>query len=366
MTKNSQNINRKLSDCIPAQCLEFVRFSGIELIERIGHDEMRSIVAGILCGENVRAATEPLTRRRISILNSAIVLTLVRASQFLSADELLDAARTEYCELNTNDPRRTVLMWILGLTNKQIQNVLRSDDGAWSEFVSAAKHVAEDSAQYSLKEFGDVRWIIEIDGLTTQWNWLWAHSLMIPLGSQALATRGAEKSMYGKFFEKLILGSVLDILGFDLDLDRTGNNMTYWLSERGERRESDATAIITDGQGVRFDIGFIGPGNTEISLDKVSRFARVDEIAGQQYEMGTIVIVDRIGEGSRIMDLAAEIDGSILQMSSSLWAKDLDTLLSERYSDYKRIFEPTAQASDVRKAVFDGLSAKDLDSIIAL
>jgi len=81
-------------------------------------------------------------------------------------------------------------------------------------------------------------------------------------------------------------------------------NKVFWLSERKEKRESDATALIRAGQGVRFDIGFIGRGNPEISLDKVSRFEREIELGRQKHYMATIILVDRIGERSRIVELA--------------------------------------------------------------
>ena len=353
-----------LSDYIPVESLEHVKVSGADLMERIGHDELREIVVGVLCGENVRTATEPLTRRRISALNAALLLTLARASKVMTPQEVLRRAHHEYRNLPTSDPRRIVLMWILGLTNKQVQNVLRSDEAAWSDFVKSASQVADESARFSAASFGELKWTLEVAGDTTEWNWIWAHSFMIPVGSQALATRGSEKSMYGKFFEKLVLGSVLDILGFTLDPKRSGADMTYWLSERGERRESDATALVADQQGVRFDIGFIGPGNPEITLDKVSRFARVDEIAGRQFEMTTVIIVDRIGEGSRIVDLAEEIDGKILQMSSSLWAKDLDDVLSERCSSYCRVFSSDAEAADIRRMAMERLGANELQRLL--
>lgn len=94
--------------------------------------------------------------------------------------------------------------------------------------------MANDAAKHSSDAFGALKWILEVEGHTAHWNWLWAHALMVPIGSQTLATRGSEKSMYGKFFEKLVMGSVLEILGFSFDGKRSGCDMTYWLSERGE------------------------------------------------------------------------------------------------------------------------------------
>ena len=353
-----------LSDYIPAECLAYVKASGSELLERIGHDELRTIVTGVICGENVRAVTEPLTRRRLAILNAALLVTLVRASQDLSPQELLEQAQQECRGLPRTDPRHAVLLWILGLTNKQVQNVLRSDDSAWSDFVRAAAQVTDDAARHSADAFGELEWTLEVAGHTAQWNWLWAHALMIPIGSQSLATRGSEKSMYGKFFEKLIMGSVLGILGFRFDRERSGGDMTYWLSERAERRESDATALVGGGQGVRFDIGFIGPGNPEITLDKVSRFEKVAEIAGRPFELATVIIVDRIAEGSRIVDLAELIDGQIVQMSSSLWAKDLDEILNETFGAYQRVFRPDAQVADIRQLASERVDRAGLQRLL--
>lgn len=353
-----------LSDYIPKECLAYVRASGKELLNRIGHDELRDIVAGVLCGENIRAVTEPLTKRRIAILNAAILVTLVRASEDMSPRELLEQAQRECRSLSLNDPRRAVLMWILGLTEKQVQNVLRSNDGAWSDFVHAAARVVDDAAQHSTDAFGPLEWTLEMAGHTAHWNWLWAHTLMVPIGSQTLATRGSEKSIYGKFLEKLVMGSVLEILGFSFDGERSGRDMTYWLNERGERRESDATALVGEQQGVRFDIGFIGPGNPEITLDKVSRFERVAEIAGNPFDLSTVIIVDRIAAGSSIVDQAEVIDGRIIQMSSSLWAKDLDDILCESCAVYERTFPLGVRSADIRRLVSERMRQADLQRLL--
>lgn len=353
-----------LVEMIPTESLESVKASGRDLVERIGYDEMRRVVAGILCGENVRAATEPLTRRRLAALNATVLITLHRASNSMSPGETIRAAHAEYEGLRSSDPRRTVLLWIMGLTTKQVQNVLRSDRAAWADYLAATESALEDSARASSGNYGDVDLRIAMQDGAASWGWLWSHALMAAVGAQTLATRGAEKSLYGKFFEKVILGCVLDVLGFTFDPNRSGRPMTFWLSERGERRESDASAIIADGVGVRFDIGFIGPGNSEISLDKVSRFARVAEIGGRRVDMATIVIVDRIGQGSSITELAREIDGVILQMSSSLWAKALDEVLASLSNQYVRTFGANSGAADVRRVVEERLDARDFRELL--
>ena len=160
--------------------------------------------------------------------------------------------------------------------------------------------------------------------------------LLNTIGAQTLAIRGAEKSAYGKLFEKLILGALLHILGFKhTSPEQSGQlNRVFWLASRGERRESDATLLYEAGKGVRFDIGFIGRGNPEISLDKVTRFEREVTLGRSHWFMATIIIVDRIGANSRIERLAREVDGTIVQMSAGYWPQEVVRVLN-RVLGYK-------------------------------
>jgi len=43
--------------------------------------------------------------------------------------------------------------------------------------------------------------------------------------------------------------------------------------------------------------------------------------------MTTIILVDNIGKGSRIDELAKQIDGTIIQMSMAYWPKQVATVL---------------------------------------
>jgi len=162
-------------------------------------------------------------------------------------------------------------------------------------------------------------------------GWQELSQIFTAVGAQTLTIRGSEKSMYGKYFEKLVLGSLLTILGFSLrdnKMDKLEN--IFWLSDRQDKRESDATVIYKPGIGARFDIGFIGPGNPEISLDKVSRFEREIEIKNQKHYMSTIILIDRIGAKSRITGMAKKIDGNIIQMSMTYWVKEVVAVLHDK------------------------------------
>lgn len=345
---------------IPDRSFDFISMSNADLVDRMGEDKIKEIIIDVLCGDNVRAATEPLTRHRIATLNAAILVTMARASTKMTAQEMLEQAHKDMETIPDNDPRSTILRWLIGLNKKQVQNILRSDQDAWNDYLNSAIRILENAAEISEQNYGLLNLEIVLDNLVTKLDWFWTHSLMTTIGTHTLATRGAEKSLYGKYFEKAILGSVLSVLGFAYDEKRLGTSMTFWLSERGEKRESDATAIISPGQGVRFDIGFIGPGNTEITLDKASRFERISQISDQKFNMVTIIIIDRVGSNSSVIDQAKDIGAQIIQMSSSFWVKTLDQTLHRLFRNYARKFSTDTDKGEIRNAVFRCLTSSEL------
>src|SRR3989344_9380367 len=95
------------------------------------------------------------------------------------------------------------------------------------------------------KESGKLQCCVKYaNGKESILDWHDMLSLFCTIGSQTLAVRGSEKSTYGKLFERLVLGSVLQVLGFEHVLypprKTTG---VFWLSSRLEARESDATLL---------------------------------------------------------------------------------------------------------------------------
>ncbi len=316
---------------------------GKSFLKKIGLDAVRNVVLDVLLGVNLRHSTEMLTRRRIGLLNIELVRMFVEGSiridDFINnlpkmSSELLKKRRLKKTE-------RAVALWVLGLTDKAFQNVLRDDaeliDWYCREYSRTCKLIAADAS----KNYGDLFGNINIGSETVaRIDWLMLTYLLNTVGSQTLATRGSDKSAYGKLFEKIILGSLLEILGFSRiskpseKNPLTSRDMVFWLSSAEGKRESDATLLYKIGKGIRFDIGFIGRGNPEISLDKVSRFERKYEFSETEYYMATIIIVDRIGEKSKITELASDINGHIVQMSASYWPKTVAEILAEVLEDY--------------------------------
>lgn len=322
-------IMKKITSHFPESALPLLVSRGEDLIDSLGLDALRDVVEGVLTGENIRSATEHLTRRRTGLVCNAMFRMYVSIAQSgLSPDELIDSAYSQYLSKDNSVEEKIILRWMLGLTQKQVQNVLRSDSQNWERYIETLFESINGIEDTSTKDYGPNN-SIYLGEPSIELNWEWQSLFSMAIGSATLAVRGSEKSIYGKFFEKLILGSVLSVMGFTLsEKDRTASKV-FWLSSRSDKRESDATLIFKVGLGVRFDIGFIGVGNSEITLDKTSRFAKMEEISGIPHNLYTIIIVDRVGKNSRVIQQAKAINSSVVQMSDDDWAIQLGVILEK-------------------------------------
>lgn len=325
-----------ISSYIPKIGKELSNYSGSEIIDRLGSDVIKSVVVSILSGGNVRSLTESLTRRRLNLSNASMLITYLNCLKNIDGFSLKlnDIVANELKNSRNDKESKIFLNWIVGLTGKSIQNVLRSDDTEFYSYLTDLNDSLGKSVMESSSVYGEITANI-IDKENHEYFLKWPELLQLftAIGAQTLTIRGSEKSMYGKFFEKLVLGSLLTILGFKIKNETNNDaNKIFWLSERDNKRESDATLLYKPGVGARFDIGFIGPGNTEISLDKVSRFEREIDFGRQKYYMSTIILVDRIGDRSRISEMAKKIDGNIIQMSMTYWVKEVASILNKKMS----------------------------------
>ena len=322
-----------LSELMSPDSLELLSASGSKLVQQIGIDVIRGVIYGILTGRNLRDSTEMLTRRRVAALNLATVSLFLKGNSLSEnfVSELPELASSILLQKRLPKSERWLAQWILGLTDKAFQNVLRDNPNAIEDYKNRYIEVCNDVIKEHTQKEGILSGEISIRSKDkAKINWLWMTYLLNTIGAQTLSIRGSEKSAYGKLFEKLVLGSLLHILGFTHITPPPENfDKVFWLSSRGEKRESDATLLYQKGQGVRFDIGFIGRGNTEISLDKVSRFEREISLGRSTFYMATIILVDRIGKNSRIEKMAEDIDGTIVQMSAGFWPQQISKILNE-------------------------------------
>lgn len=290
MPEKEKRLNT-LTELISPADLDLLSASGSQLIKQIGLDVVRGVVLDILTGKNLRDSTEALTRRRIATLNLATVELFIRGSvksrDFVS--QLPNIAADILVNKKLSKTERWLAQWILGLTDKAFQNVLRDNPEAIDEYRNKYIQICNEVVTAREEDKGPLQGEITINGNQgAQINWLWITYLLNTIGAQTLAIRGSEKSAYGKLFEKLVLGSLLHILGLKhITPPAHEYEKVFWLSSKNEKRESDATLLYELGRGVRFDIGFIGRGNPEISYDKVTRFEREISLGRSKFFMAT-------------------------------------------------------------------------------
>ena|SRR5579872_1342914 len=328
-----RDASNPLAAMIDPEMLKLLSGSGVELIQQIGFDVIRSIILDILTGRNLRDSTETLTRSRIATLNMALLhLFLQGAADSKDFVQKLPSIAADTLARNRlAKSERWLANWLLGLTGKSVQNVLRDNPQLIEDYRQRYVETCSEIIAKNASTYGELTGTLKLGtNKETEIDWPFMLYLMNTVGAQTLTIRGSEKSAYGKLFEKLVLGSLLSILGFMYETTQRIGEGIFWLSSQGERRESDATLLYKIGQGVRFDIGFIGRGNPEISLDKVSRFQRHEDIKGTSWYMATIIIVDRLGRDSRVERLAKEIQGDIVQMSATYWPQEIAVILREK------------------------------------
>lgn len=328
-----------INDLYPPGSRLLLTGGGKEFIERIGVEAVRQVVFGVLMGENVRAQTEPLSRRRIAQVSGAMVALFARGFIEVEdfAGQLSDMAVQQITASRKND-RASIwpAQWLIGLTGKAEQNVLRSSPAEREQYIADFEAAIEEAAAKCREEIGDLKMTLgfaeDSGGRRVELDWTDITRLTTAIGSQTLTIRGSDKSMYGKLFERLILGSFLTILGFERvnPATNTKTAKVFWLSDSSDLRESDATLLLQPGKLARFDIGFIGPGNSEISKDKLSRYAREVERTGGLHSSVTFIVVDRLPRSGKTEAAARAIGAEIVQMSMRYWPRDLADRLGKR------------------------------------
>lgn len=328
-----------LSELFPESSRLLLTGGGKEFIERVGVEAARQVVLGVMKGENVRSQTEPLSRRCIAQVSGAMVAMFVKGwSEIEDFNEHISDMAAQQLRTTRRSDRARVwpAQWVLGLTDKSVQNVLHSSQDGVQAYIADFEAAVRDAASKCRAELGDLRLTLgyaeDAEGRRRTLDWEDITRLTTAIGSQTLTIRGSDKSIYGKLFERLILGAFLSILGYER-VNRQTNQKTesvFWLSDSSDERESDATLLIQPGKLARFDIGFIGAGNPEISKDKLSRYARELERADGISSYVTFIIVDRLPKRGTTEAAAQRIGAEITQMSMQYWPRTLAQLLGQR------------------------------------
>lgn len=340
MSNQLENSIFSLDQLFPTSGRVLLTGTGKQFIERLGVETVREVILSVLMGENIRTRTEPLTRQRVAQISGAIVALfaqgMLQRENFI--EELSGLALKQFSVRRKSDKTNIWLaQWLLGLTEKSVQNVLRGRSGHTAAYMADFEQAVEQAAEKCRVDMGDLRMTLgyaeDPQGRRVELGWKEITRLTTAIGSQTLTIRGSDKSMFGKLFERLVLGSFLTILGFKR-VNYTNNTQTegvFWLSDSSDLRESDATLLFKPGKLARFDIGFIGPGNSEISKDKLTRYAREIETGGAKHSSVTFIVVDRLPETSKTKQATDRIGAEIVQMSMQYWPRELAQKLGKRF-----------------------------------
>lgn len=292
-----------------------------EFIEAIGEDNVKEIIINVLLGGNVRDITEFITQRRL--MNSYAELIDLFAGIVNDHEDIDDY--TEFIMKDLKQARgdeKIIDLWLLGLTKKGLDNIVRSEANIKDYRDKYVDSMKDTVADFSFQK-GELSGVIEHDNVTLELSWDRLMRLLLAAGSQTLSIRGSAKSMNGKLFERLVLGSLLITTGFEYIPEQPNEidpgRKLFWLSHMDENeRETDAT-VVYGGQAISIDIGFIGKGNPEITLDKVTRFGSYKEIGGISHDMSTIIIVDTVADNSDLFNKAERVNGHVFQMKKNDW-----------------------------------------------
>lgn len=337
-------------------------FTGDDVIRTLGNDAINELLLHVLTGGNIRSSTEILTRHRLSkITGSVLVLLMNIYSRDRGLfDRIIDQAVSE---LSTTKARESwILQWILGLTSKSVQNVLRDDEAELRRYAEQYAGALESSAADLGDTYGSLVGGIRLGGgkspLDVEVAWDFMVYLMSIIGCATLTIRGSNKSAFGKLFERLVLGTVFTILGYEYtgSLERHQGSNFFLLSSTRGKREADATVVGDMGKVLFVDIGFIGRGNPEIVLDKVTRFESHLRINERDYDAATIILVDRVGENSKIREMARGVNAVVIQMSASHWPKLLSKAMAER--GFRTRIDP-----DMDDAEFGAVLRREMEDI---
>lgn len=329
------------------------------VVAAFGTDGLADAARGLLHGENVRLVTEQVTRATLAQLANHTRQALFIPG--LGPESVVDGAVAAVIGRSVRGLDLRWCYWLLGLTDKQVQNVLRDSPEALHDYAAKFLEVIDDEA----KEMGGLRVQVGGGAVADARQFLYFTQVV---GAQTLTIRGSHKSTFGKFFERLVLAAFLEVLGLTRDETRSGRLHTYWLHDDDDGasgREADAVAVIAPGQLLHIDIGFIGRGNPEIILDKLTRYARQRDLGKVRFNVQTLVLADRFGQASTIAGRAEVLGALCAEMANPNWVQSIAVALTRQHGARALPESLAAAAADRTTDVTYAVSPELISRIVA-
>jgi len=140
----------------PDEAKKVFSSSGREMIKEIGLDIIRGVVLDVLCGKNLRDSTELLTRKRILTINAATLVMMLEGSakekDFVR--NMPEMAYRKLKEKKLEKRERWLMQWILGLTDKAFQNVLRDDKKGLEDYKNNYLEITSKAIEEFQSDYG--------------------------------------------------------------------------------------------------------------------------------------------------------------------------------------------------------------------
>ena len=104
----------EIEDHFPESARHLLSVSGKELVRKLGISVLESVVSDVLVGVNIRNATESLTKRRVGLLNGALLEMYASLHESgIDPLEIPDLVRERLLSVKDKDTQR-VLQWMVG------------------------------------------------------------------------------------------------------------------------------------------------------------------------------------------------------------------------------------------------------------
>lgn len=292
-------------------------------IDAVGEEAIKVSITDVLTtGANYRTLAERQARSKILKSNFYLKKLINDMLQTLDGDISKTSTENLFVSIAAQlltEPRSSeiykICLSLLGLTQKGLDNILNSDP----KLLYGYCRDLNDSIYSFIKVYLDNK--INFD------NFKFALKL-ISISSLSLAIRGSMKSMIGKLFEKLILGTALSLFGFHYKKDIPPYNVDeytklcgsrtpyFWLSSTEKNgREKDATIMYKD-KLIDIDIELIGKGNPEVAADKLSRFKAEYNFGTKSFPASTSILIADLNNGKIIQNSANKYKGAVVGIAN--------------------------------------------------
>ncbi len=269
--------------------------------EAFSAEAVRYAVLHLMTGGNYRDITERVVREKLHIYHSWLLQVVHQARRHYGKQWLQELLARLQETQNRDKILADMRVWLLGLTHKTVQNLdlSKKDTAEIAAFIDNMLSLCNEVAKKQKWSEGAITIDLRNNamGVTEKLDLSESLWFLQMIGAASLTVRGSNKAVYGKRLERAFLRAGLELLGLHV-------NESYWLNiERDEEVDREADGEVETKRGrIRIDLGLIGEGNQEVPEDKLNRVGR-----------NGIVIVDRLGRQSSVLDTAQRLGVKLVQ-----------------------------------------------------